>query len=86
MMDGAFRTDFADAMLVSLKKLKRALKNPAYNFFIHTSPVGKGNYEFYHWHLEILPKTKHHAGVELATGVEIVGVLPEEAARLFRKH
>ncbi len=76
---------FADALSGTLKKLKRALKNPAYNFFIHTAPIEGGDYSYYHWHVEILPKTSTFAGVELGTGVEVLAISPEEAAAYLRK-
>ena len=76
---------FADALGTILKKIKRALKNPAYNFFIHTAPIVDGDYSYYHWHLEILPKTSTFAGVELGTGIEVLAISPEEAASYLRK-
>ncbi|MEK7642858.1 MAG: HIT domain-containing protein [Patescibacteria group bacterium] len=82
----AERLSLADALTTALKKLKKALKKPAYNFFVHTAPISKnGDYDFYHWHLEIYPKTSHFAGVELGTGVEVVAIAPEEAAAYLRK-
>jgi UDPglucose--hexose-1-phosphate uridylyltransferase len=67
-----------------LRKLKKVLKDPAFNFFIHTAPVAKGKFNYYHWHLEILPKTAHLGGVELGTGVEVVTMRPEDAASYLR--
>lgn len=75
----------ADALVTTLKKIKKALRKPAFNFFIHTAPIKGNNFEFYHWHLEILPKTSIFAGVELGTGIEVLGVPPEEAATLLRR-
>ncbi|OHA14090.1 MAG: hypothetical protein A2909_02730 [Candidatus Tagabacteria bacterium RIFCSPLOWO2_01_FULL_39_11] len=64
-----------------LLALYKNLKNPDYNFFIHTAPPAEVSYaEHYHWHIEILPRTYKWAGLELGTGVEIVAVLPEKAA------
>ncbi len=69
----------------SLLSLEKNLKDPDYNFFIHTSPIlGKRRYKHYHWHIEILPKITIPAGFELATEVEINVVDPDEAARLLR--
>ena len=78
------RLFFADALTVALKRLKKVLKDPAFNFFIHTAPHERGKFDFYHWHLEILPKTQHLAGVELGTGIEFIAMPPEEAARYLR--
>lgn len=77
---------FAQALQVTLKKLKKALKDPDYNYFIHTSPVDGENHDHYHWHLEILPKTSTWAGFELGTGIEISTIEPEKAAEFLRKN
>lgn len=71
-----------------LKKLNLALNNPDYAFFIHTSPIKKGNsdlYDFYHWHIEIMPRFSIAAGMELGTNVFVNTVDPDEAAKLLRE-
>ncbi|MDP1629355.1 MAG: DUF4921 family protein, partial [bacterium] len=82
------RIYFAEALRVSLRKIYKGLKNPAYNFFIHTAPVTSRpakDYYHYHWHLEILPKTSTWAGFELGAGIEISTIEPEKAAEYLRK-
>lgn len=79
------RETLADAFLVAMKKLFLALKDPDYNYFLHTAPADSGNYEHYHWHWEILPKTSTWAGYELGTGIEISTIEPEKAAAFLRK-
>lgn len=75
-----------DALQAVLKKLKKNLKDPDYNFFIHTAPIReKERYKIYHWHIEIVPKTNINAGFELGTGVEVNEVDPDTAAKLLRK-
>jgi UDPglucose--hexose-1-phosphate uridylyltransferase len=75
----------AAALQAVLKKLKRALHDPDYNFFIHTAPIAnKRAHGHYHWHIEIVPHTHIDAGFELGTGIEINSVPPEDAARLVR--
>lgn len=74
-----------DALQKTLKLIYKNLKDPDYNFFIHTSPLkNKEDYTHYHWHIEILPKLVIYAGFELGTGVEINPVDPDEAAALLR--
>ncbi len=69
-----------------LKKITKNLKDPDYNFFIHTAPIkDKEKYGCYHWHAEVLPKTNISAGFELGTGIEINPVDPDVAAKLLRK-
>ncbi|MBI3442830.1 MAG: DUF4921 family protein [Candidatus Sungbacteria bacterium] len=80
------RADFARVLRISLAKLYHGLKNPDYNFFLHTAPVKNGrSFEHYHWHFEILPKTAIWAGFEIGTGIEISTIRPESAAAFLRK-
>ncbi|MDO8424419.1 MAG: galactose-1-phosphate uridylyltransferase [bacterium] len=75
----------AEAFRVAFLKLYKALGDPPYNFFLHTSPCDGRNYDHYHWHIEILPKTSTWAGFELGTGIEISTIEPEKAAEYLRK-
>ncbi|MDA1334447.1 MAG: galactose-1-phosphate uridylyltransferase [bacterium] len=84
-VDGKDLIDLSDALTTALHKLQVVLKHPAFNFFIHTAPMHEGQYMFYHWHLEIFPKTSHMAGVELGTGIEVVTMPPEDAAKFLRE-
>ena len=40
---------------------------------------------FYHWHIEIMPKLTKVAGFEWGTGFYINPMLPEEAAKNLRE-
>ncbi len=75
----------AESLKDALSRAAKALKNPDYNFFIHTASTGVKNVPYYHWHIEILPRTYEWAGLELGTGIEVVSVPPEEAAEKLRK-
>lgn len=75
----------AEAFLVALRKLHKGLSDPPHNFFLHTAPCDGKNYDHYHWHWEILPKTATWAGFELGTGIEISTIQPEKAAEYLRK-
>lgn len=79
------RECLADALGTALRKMVGVLKSPSYNFFIHTAPTQPEHFSHYHWHLEILPRISIWAGVELGTGIEVVTVPPEEAARHLRE-
>lgn len=75
-----------DALQYSLKKIEKNLKDPDYNFFIHTAPIkDKERYKMYHWHIEIIPKIATDAGFELGTGMEINSIDPDDAIKLLRK-
>lgn len=76
---------FAEALGVAMQKLFKGLKDPDYNYFIHTAPVDGGKHPYYHWHLEIMPKTSTWAGFEISTGIEISTIEPEHAAAFLKK-
>ena len=75
----------AEALQASLNKLYKGLGDPAYNFYLHTSPCGGKKYPYYHWHWTILPKTASWAGFEVGTRMEILTITPEKAAEYLRK-
>jgi UDPglucose--hexose-1-phosphate uridylyltransferase len=74
----------AEALQIALNKICKGLVDPAFNFFIHTAPCDGRNYDHYHWHFEILPKTSVWAGFELCTGIQISTIEPEKAAEYLR--
>ncbi len=79
-------TYFAEAMKFVFSGLYKKLKDPAFNFFIHTAPAGRNHdYNHYHWHMEILPKFETAGSVELGTGLSIISVAPEKAAEILHK-
>jgi UDPglucose--hexose-1-phosphate uridylyltransferase len=75
----------SEAFKVALAKLYKGLNDPAYNFYLHTPPCDGKNYDFYHWHWTILPKTQTWAGFELGARMEISTIEPEKAAEYLRK-
>jgi UDPglucose--hexose-1-phosphate uridylyltransferase len=68
-----------------LGRLEAVLDHPAYNYIIHSSPVPDGVNDYYHWHLEIMPKLTKLAGFEWGTGFYINPTPPEEAAKFLRE-
>ena len=69
----------------TLMRLDAVLDRPAYNFMIHTSPIGEEINDHYHWHMEIIPKLTKVAGFEWGTGFYINPTPPEEAAKFLRE-
>ena len=67
-----------------LLRMNRALESPAYNLIIHTSPFSERGGDFYHWHVEMMPKLTRTAGFEWGTGFYINPTSPEEAAQVLR--
>lgn len=68
----------------TLGRLKYALNDPAFNFMLHTRPVSKEYHEYYHWHIEVIPKLTKVAGFEWGSGFYINPTTPEESAAFLR--
>lgn len=79
------KLQLAEAFQNALSKLYKGLNDPAYNFYLHTAPCDGRNYNHYHWHWTILPKTSTWAGFEIGTRMEISTIEPEKAAEYLRK-
>jgi UDPglucose--hexose-1-phosphate uridylyltransferase len=75
----------AQALRITLAKLMTGLGRPAYNFMIHTNPLGDPSSASYHWHIEVVPALTQVAGFEWGSGFHINPVPPEEAAEFLRK-
>jgi UDPglucose--hexose-1-phosphate uridylyltransferase len=69
-----------------LARVDRALEAPPYNLIIHSAPFANGNgvADFYHWHVELIPKLTRTAGFEWGSGFYINPTSPEEAANVLR--
>lgn len=74
----------AEALQKGLQALYQGLKDPAYNFYIHSAPCDGREYPHYQWHIEILPHTATWGGFELSTGIEVSAIQPEAAAEFLR--
>lgn len=83
--DAQDRAFLADALRSVLGSIKHTMRDPDYNFFIHTAPAKIAGPDYYHWHIEILPHTSIWAGLELGTGIEVVAIPPEVAAHELKK-
>jgi len=75
---------FVDIMKKVLLKLDKVLSAPPFNFIIHTSPCNEDNLDYYHWHVEIIPKLTKVAGFEWGSGFYINPTPPEAAAEELR--
>lgn len=86
--------ELAVAMKEMLVRLKKVLKDPPFNFILHTAPpqqerLGKPEYwnslpYDYHWHIELVPRLTQIAGFEWGTGFYINPTSPEDAASFLR--
>ncbi len=77
--------DLAKALKNLLVRADQVLDNPAYNLIIHTAPAQEGSMDYYHWHVEFMPRLTKIAGFEWGTGFYQNPTPPEEAARYLRE-
>jgi UDPglucose--hexose-1-phosphate uridylyltransferase len=87
--------ELARAMQDMLGRLKRVLRDPSYNFILHTAPppqerLGRPDYWSsvaydYHWHMELVPRLSQIAGFEWGSGFHINPTSPEDAAQFLRE-
>jgi UDPglucose--hexose-1-phosphate uridylyltransferase len=68
---------------IVLRRVTEALDDAPYSMAIHTAPVPEGH-EFYHWHVEILPRVTRGGGLEALGGLYLNPTPPEEAAAFLR--
>lgn len=69
----------------SLLRLKKALNDPPFNLIIHTSPLDQYNLNYYHWHIEIMPRLTKVAGFEWGTGFYINPAKPEDCSKFLNE-
>ena len=77
--------NLAGAIKNLLQRVEKVLASPAYNLVIHTSPLNEPNNEYYHWHIEMMPKLTRVAGFEWGSGFYINPTSPEQAAQFLRE-
>ena len=69
----------------TLRRLNLALENPPFNFIVHSAPFQEGAADYFHWHIEIMPKLTKVAGFEWGSGFYINPTPPEESAKYMRE-
>ena len=94
LTSAAQREALGDILSRTLRRLKSALGNPAYNLMLQTAPAqheAPGHPDclpnldhVFCWHINILPRMTNVAGFEWATGFYINPVAPEKAALYLR--
>jgi len=76
----------ASILKETIAKLKKLFPSLSYNFIMHSSPVnGDAGIEYYHWHIELMPKLTRVAGFEWGSGFYIVHTPPELAAKYIKE-
>lgn len=89
---GSESEDLSLMMMTMIKKLRRVLNNPPYNFVIHTAPnrIPRKNHwhtlgEDFHWHIEVMPRLRRMSGFEWGSGFYVLTTSPEEGAKYLRE-
>jgi UDPglucose--hexose-1-phosphate uridylyltransferase len=85
MIEGDQANRLAAVFRRTLRRLNLALENPPFNFIVHSAPFQERAAEFYHWHIEIMPKLTKVAGFEWGSGFYINPTPPEESAKYLRE-
>ncbi len=62
---------FAKILKTTLLKLHYKLNDPDYNYIFHTAPIKDEQDDYYHWHLQIIPRLTTLAGFEMGSGIYI---------------
>lgn len=86
------RADLGFVMADAIKRLRKVLNNPPYNFVFHSAPskiprraqwhtLG----EDFHWHIEIMPRVRRLTGFELGSGMYTLSTSPEDAAKFLKE-
>ncbi len=81
----SLRDELAALIHDILRRIERASARAAYNLIIHTAPFDTPPHDYYHWHLEVLPRLTRAAGFEWGTGCFINPLAPEAAAERLRR-
>ncbi len=89
-----FEADLAKMLKQILLKVKVGLRDPDYNYVIHSAPIRResrtsNNWrtieEDFHWHIEVMPVLTRVAGFEKGTGFYICAIPPESTAEYLRE-
>ncbi len=85
MIEGDQSKALAAVFRRTLRRLNLALENPPFNFIVHSAPFQERAADFFHWHIEIMPKLTKVAGFEWGSGFYINPTPPEESAKYLRE-
>lgn len=82
-LPAGYFTAFGEVLKTVIRRLEATVPDVGYNLVFHNAPL-RGEWNFYHWHVEILPSTGRPAGFEWGGGIHINPVYPEQAAQTLR--
>jgi UDPglucose--hexose-1-phosphate uridylyltransferase len=86
-------TDASPALLLQLSRqlrlllsmLDSAFNSPAYNLILVMPPKVFSHDPSQHWYLDLIPRLARTGGFELATGLSVSSLMPEQSARIYRQ-
>ena len=78
--------ELAPVLLSVLKALQTKLRDPDYNFVVHSAPTKNSVRPYFQWHVQIVPRLTTAAGFEIGSGMYINTAIPEETAAFIRDH
>ena len=82
---GESMDNLADSLQVILTAFRLSIENPDFNFVIRTAPYALSDVPFYHWHIQIMPRTKIVGGFERGTRIQVNTIVPEDSAQMLRE-
>jgi UDPglucose--hexose-1-phosphate uridylyltransferase len=89
---GAELQDLASLMPSLVLKMRKALGDPPYNYYIHTAPnrIPRRNHwhtlgDDFHWHIEVLPVLSRPTAIDWGSGFHILTTSPEDAAKYIKE-
>ena len=78
--------ELAEISASVIRRLHKALgENISYNLMVHSYPLKENRIEYYHWHIEIVPKITKFNGFDLGSGMYVNPTVPEESAKFLRE-
>jgi UDPglucose--hexose-1-phosphate uridylyltransferase len=84
-IEGIRLENLADILHTVLNKFLISIDNPDFNFVIRTVPYPLSDVPSYHWHMQLIPRTKILGGFERGTHIQVNTILPEESAKMLRE-
>lgn len=84
-IEGGRLDNLAASLHSILNKFCLSIDNPDFNFVFRTVPYPLSEVPYYHWHLQITPRTKIPGGFERGTRIQVNTVLPEVSAKMLRE-
>jgi UDPglucose--hexose-1-phosphate uridylyltransferase len=76
----------ATVLIDTIARVKKVFPNLSYNFILHSAPInGDHDVEYYHWHIEFMPKLMRTAGFEWGSGFYLDPTPPELAAEYLKR-